>query len=98
MAYSEVRIDDYATTGASPQDTEDAVAYTRSIAGVEVGLLFLEQPAGGIKVSFRSRGADVSAVAAKFGGGGHKLASGATLSASLEDARRQVLAAVRDAL
>jgi phosphoesterase RecJ-like protein len=92
-------VGDYAKTGAIPQDTEDAVGYTRSITGVEVGLLFLEQPAGGIKVSFRSRSKiDVAKIAAQFGGGGHRLASGATLNTSLADAQARVLDAIRKAL
>jgi phosphoesterase RecJ-like protein len=99
IAYSEVRVDDYAKTGAIPQDTEDAVGYTRSIFGVEVGMLFLEQPAGGIKVSFRSRSkVDVAKVAAQFGGGGHRLASGATLNTTLADAQTRVLDAIRKEL
>ncbi|HZZ81501.1 MAG TPA: bifunctional oligoribonuclease/PAP phosphatase NrnA [Gemmataceae bacterium] len=99
IAYSEVYKDDYAKTGAIPADTEDAVGYTRSIMGIEVGLLFLEQPAGGIKVSFRSRGkVDVAKVAESFGGGGHKLASGATLHAPLADAQQRVFAAIRKEL
>lgn len=99
IAYSEVERADYAKTGAIPQDTEDAVGYTRSITGVEVGMLFLEQPAGGVKVSFRSRSkVDVAAIAAMFGGGGHRLASGATLQTTLADAQTRVLDAVRKAL
>jgi phosphoesterase RecJ-like protein len=99
VAFSEVFKDDYATTGAIPQDTEDAVGYTRSIAGTEVGLLFLEQPAGGIKVSFRSRSkVDVAKIAESFGGGGHRLASGATLHTSMAEAQQRVLDAVRGAL
>lgn len=99
IAYSEVFKGDYAKTGAIPQDTEDAVQYTRSIMGVEVGMLFLEQPGGGIKVSFRSRGkVDVAAIANSFGGGGHKLASGATLHTSIEEAKLKVFDAVRKAL
>ena len=99
IAFSEVFKADYAKTGAIPQDTEDAVGYTRSIAGVEVGMIFLEQPAGGVKVSFRSRGkVDVAKVAEGFGGGGHKLASGATLHTSIEEAQKRVLDAVRAAL
>jgi phosphoesterase RecJ-like protein len=98
IAFSEVHKDDYAKTGAIPQDTEDAVAYTRSVNGVEVGILFLEQPAGGIKVSFRSRHVDIGKVAESFGGGGHKLAAGATLQAPMADAQARVLDAVRKAL
>jgi phosphoesterase RecJ-like protein len=99
VAYSEIRRGDYEETRALPQDTEDLVNYTRSLAGVEVGLLFMEQPRGGVKVSFRSRGrVDVARLAQGFGGGGHRAASGATIAASLEDARNRVLAAVQAAL
>jgi phosphoesterase RecJ-like protein len=99
IAFSEVFKADYGKTGAIPQDTEDAVGYTRSIAGVEVGMIFLEQPAGGVKVSFRSRGkVDVAKVAEMFKGGGHKLASGATLNTSMDEAQNLVLDAVRRAL
>jgi len=98
LAYSEVRHGDYQSTNATPQDTEDLVNFTRSVAGVEVGLLFMEQPRGGVKVSFRSRSIDVARLAERFGGGGHRLASGATLHASLDEARARVLDAVRAAL
>jgi phosphoesterase RecJ-like protein len=99
VAFMEVHRDDYAATGAVPQDTEDLVNFTRSIAGVEVGLFFMEQPRGGVKVSFRARArVDVAKVAEQFGGGGHRLASGATLEATLPEAKARVLAAVRAAL
>ncbi len=99
VAYTEVRRDDYPATGALPSDTEDLVNFTRSVEGVEVGLFFMEQPRGGIKVSFRSRSrVDVARLAEQFGGGGHRLASGATVEASLPEARTRVLAAVHAAL
>jgi phosphoesterase RecJ-like protein len=98
VAYTEIRRDDYAATGATPQDSEDLVNDIRSIAGVEVGLLFMEQPRGGVKISFRSRRVDVARLAERFGGGGHRLASGAILETSLDEARRRVLAAVGEAL
>jgi phosphoesterase RecJ-like protein len=95
VAYSEIRKDDYAATGATPQDTEDLVNYTRSVSGVEVGLFFMEQPRGGVKVSFRSRAkVDVGKLAEQFGGGGHRLASGAIIETSLDDARARVLSAL----
>jgi phosphoesterase RecJ-like protein len=94
VAHTAILRGDYAATGAVPQDSEDLVNYTRSIAGVEVGLLFMEQPAGGVKVSLRSRHADVARVAEQFGGGGHRLASGATLPDPLDAARERVLASV----
>jgi phosphoesterase RecJ-like protein len=95
VAYTEVRRSDYETTGAVPQETEDLVNYTRSLIGVEVGVFFLEQPRGGVKVSLRSRSrVDVARVAEQFGGGGHRLAAGAVLETTLDDARRRVLDAV----
>jgi phosphoesterase RecJ-like protein len=99
VAYTEIRRADYEATGALPQDSEDLVNYTRSLAGVEVGLFFMEQPRGGVKVSFRSQArVDVGKLAEQFGGGGHRLASGAILEGSLEDARTRVLASVAAAL
>jgi phosphoesterase RecJ-like protein len=99
VAHTEIRRGDYADTGAVPQDSEDLVNYTRSLAGVEVGLLLMEQPRGGVKVSFRSRQRiDVARLAELFGGGGHRLASGAILETSLDEARHRVLAAVGAAL
>jgi phosphoesterase RecJ-like protein len=95
IAYTEVRRSDYEATGATPQDTEDLVNFPRSLSGVEVALFFMEQPPGGVKVSFRSRSrVDVARLAERFGGGGHRLASGATLEGSLEQARDRVLEAL----
>ncbi|HXG12941.1 MAG TPA: bifunctional oligoribonuclease/PAP phosphatase NrnA [Gemmataceae bacterium] len=99
VSFTEICRKDYETTGATPQDSEDLVNFTRSIAGVEVGLLFMEQPRGGIKVSFRSRSrVDVARLAEQFGGGGHRLAAGAIVEGPLPEVRRRVLEAVRAAL
>jgi len=99
VAYTEVRLVDYPATGAIPPDTEELVNVPRSIAGVEVALFFAEQPAGGVKVSFRSREkVDVARIAEKFGGGGHRLASGATFATTLPEAKARVLQAVHEAL
>jgi phosphoesterase RecJ-like protein len=98
VAFTEIHHGDYEAVGAVPQDSEELVNYPRSLAGVEVGLFFMEQPRGGVKVSFRSRRVDVARVAEQFGGGGHRLASGAILQTTLDDARARVLAAVAAAL
>lgn len=99
VAYSEILRGDYEATGALPQDSEDLINYTRSIQGVEVGLFFMEQPRGGVKVSFRSRDTvDVAWIAEGFGGGGHRQASGAILETSLPEAKARVLAAIAAAL
>jgi phosphoesterase RecJ-like protein len=59
---------------------EGFINYPRSIAGVEVAISFREEEGGVFRVSFRSKGrVDVSAVAARFGGGGHHNAAGCTV-------------------
>ena len=99
IALTELRLADYAATGAIPADSEDLVNFPRSIAGVEVALFLMEQPDGGVKVSFRSRDkVDVAKIAEHFGGGGHRLASGATLQATLAEAEERVLTALHAAL
>ncbi len=99
IAYAIVTRDDFDRTGAIPQDTEDLVDYTVSVGGVDVGLLFIEQARGGIKMSVRSRnGLDCARLAGQFGGGGHKAAAGATLPDPLSEALPRVLQIVRQAL
>jgi bifunctional oligoribonuclease and PAP phosphatase NrnA len=78
-------------------EAEELVNYPRSLASVRVAC-FLREVGGKVKVSLRGKGdVDVQAVAARFGGGGHRNAAGCTLAASLEEATRQVLDAVRAA-
>jgi bifunctional oligoribonuclease and PAP phosphatase NrnA len=98
VAYMEVQFADYAEVGAIPFDTEDLINYPRSLIGVEVAMLFIEQRDGSIKVSFRSKQADVSRIAEQFGGGGHRLAAGAKVPGPIDMARERVLAAVGDAI
>jgi phosphoesterase RecJ-like protein len=98
IAFSFVRFADYAETGATPHDAEDFIDYPRSIAGVEVALHFIEKRDKDFKVSFRARHMDVAKIAEQFGGGGHKLAAGATVSGPLESASDRVLQAVETVL
>jgi phosphoesterase RecJ-like protein len=99
VAFTEIYLRDYPATGAVPGDTEDLINYPRSVEGVEVGLVFIEQNGGGTKVSFRARSrVDVSAIAKQFGGGGHRLASGARTNLPLPETRDAVLKAVEAAL
>lgn len=84
-----------AATGATTAEAEGLVNYARGLDGIEVGVMLYEQP-DGVRVSFRSKGGvDVGAVAARFGGGGHRAAAGCFLPGSLADARVKVLEALR---
>jgi phosphoesterase RecJ-like protein len=99
VAYSSVTREDFTRTGAIPPETEDLIDHLAGLAGVEVALLFIEQIRGGIKLSLRSRGDfDVSALAARFGGGGHRAAAGANLTDPLPDRVAEVLEAIRQTL
>lgn len=98
IAYTEILLADYGTTGAVPGDTEDLINFPRSVEGVEVALVFIEQPGNGTKISFRSKSLDVSRIAEQFGGGGHKLASGARTDKPLSVTRDEVLQAVEAAM
>lgn len=90
---------DFAESGAVPSDSEDIINMTLAVVGTEVAVMLVEQPGGGFKVSFRSRSAvDCSAVAARFGGGGHRAAAGAFLAEPLATAQSRVLDAVRSAM
>jgi len=70
--------DDMAETGATMPDLEGIVDYARSLVTVEIALFAVETEEG-VRISLRSKGADVSSIAAHFGGGGHKVAAGFTL-------------------
>jgi phosphoesterase RecJ-like protein len=78
---------------------EDLVTYPRTIDGVKVALLLLEERDGLVKVSFRGKGEiAVNRIAHRFGGGGHDNAAGCTVQGTLDDVTTAVLAAVRQAL
>ncbi|MEO2024759.1 MAG: bifunctional oligoribonuclease/PAP phosphatase NrnA [Fuerstiella sp.] len=82
---------DFAATKAIPADTESLVNECLKIAGSEAAFIAVKLPSGQTKFSLRCRPPhDVAALAAQFGGGGHKLASGATLSEPLSDALPKV--------
>ena len=90
---------DFQETGARTTDTEDAINKLHTVAGSEVAVLFVELEPEVTKVSLRSRtDFNVQAIAAQFGGGGHKAASGVTFKGTLEEAQVAVLGAVQAAL
>ena len=87
-------------TGAVKADLDGMINLGRSVDGVEISAMFRLEPEGHVKVSFRSKGqVDVADLAAQFGGGGHRNASGATIhKVSMEEAVNMVRDAARDFL
>ena len=88
-----------AETGADPDAYSEVTDYMTSLGGFVAYALFKERGDGTVKVSMRSLpGVDVSAVAARFGGGGHRQAAGCTIAAPLPEVEERVLTALRAAL
>ena len=74
----------FARTGTGPEDCEGLVNNALRVRGVRAAFLLRELPEGGAKFSLRSVGeVNVQAVAARFGGGGHKNAAGGRLAEPL---------------
>ena len=99
LIYTAIEMADFQAVDGHPADSEDIINTTLSVCGTEAAVLMVEQPSGGFKVSFRSRcGVDCAAIAAQFGGGGHRKAAGAFLEGSLDEVRTRVLDAMRAAM
>lgn len=81
--------EDFEKTGAVYEDTENFINECHRIASVMVSVLLVELKDGRVRCSLRSRGAiDVSEIAVKFGGGGHKMAAGTFLPGPIDHARQ----------
>lgn len=79
-------------TGAAPNDTEGIVNYPLSVEGVQICAFFREEGERFFRVSLRSKGeANVSVVAERFGGGGHRNAAGLSIEGTFEDVRKQIV-------
>ncbi len=75
-----------AATGGSLSDTEGFVNIATAVDGVERVAFLKEVTPGTWRVSLRVRGVgDVQTVAARYGGGGHKQASGCTIEGELTE-------------
>lgn len=85
--------------GPPVEDGDAVLDVLRSVGAVEVVLYLRELEPGLHKLSARSKtDFDVNALATRFGGGGHRRASGATLRGSLAELRAQLIAAAEEAL
>ncbi|MGE4552546.1 MAG: bifunctional oligoribonuclease/PAP phosphatase NrnA, partial [Desulfovibrionaceae bacterium] len=83
-------------TGTGAADTDELINFVRLIKGLRVAVLLRQDAADRFKFSLRSFGEDnVQAIAARFGGGGHRNASGGTvMTGDLAEAKRQLVRAV----
>jgi len=85
--------------GAGSFETDELLDLMRTGQAAECVALFKELPDGQVRMNLRSRGqVDVSELARREGGGGHRHAAGATLSGPLDVAARRVVTMLREAL
>jgi len=94
-----IRREDMDASGSASDDLEGFVELLRRHRGVKIAATLREDAPDRCKLSMRSfGGVDASALALRFGGGGHKNAAGATLHEPVNSALEKVIAAARDML
>lgn len=86
-------------TGTTSEDTENIINFVRRLKSVRVAAILREEAPETYKFSLRSYGKDnVQAVAAHFGGGGHRNAAGGAIQATLEEAEQMLVQNIRETL
>lgn len=79
-------------TGADEEQTSGIIQYAKDIYGVELAIVLREIDNSTTKASLRSQSLiDVSQLALKFGGGGHKRASGCTINMPIAKAEQSLM-------
>ncbi|MCX7025580.1 MAG: bifunctional oligoribonuclease/PAP phosphatase NrnA [Spirochaetes bacterium] len=74
--------------GIASRDSDMLYQLLMTVAGVEVVLIIRQETPDNCTVGLRSRDhVDVAAIAALFGGGGHKLAAGLSMEGRIDDVR-----------
>ncbi len=92
LVWTSLTIDDQKKTGYFGRDDADLINILSSIEGISISMIFIEQPGGGVKVSWRAQpGYDVSQLAMEFGGGGHPAAAGAMFDKGLKEVQEIVI-------
>lgn len=92
LVWSEITWDMYESAGGTLNEPEGLVGEMRGIRGVDMSILFHELEEGGMRSGLRSKGdVDVSKVARKMGGGGHKNASGCYIQGNYRELRDQMI-------
>jgi len=94
-----IRLEDMDACEAASDDLEGFVELLRRFRGADLAATLRENTPDRCKLSLRSVCAvDARALAARFGGGGHKNAAGATIFEPVENALKKVIAYIRDML
>ncbi|MDR2371155.1 MAG: bifunctional oligoribonuclease/PAP phosphatase NrnA [Treponema sp.] len=92
LIFSSEEMEETVRFGSEGRDSDSLYQMFQSVAGVEAVVIIRQEEAGKCAVGFRSRDAvDVAAIAASFGGGGHKNAAGAAVPGTIAELRPKIL-------
>ncbi|HSR89475.1 MAG TPA: bifunctional oligoribonuclease/PAP phosphatase NrnA [Candidatus Udaeobacter sp.] len=93
MAYTYLTIKDLLQYGISDEEVEGISNFLNKLDGAKISLFIKETADGKIKGSFRTTSdeIDVSALAKKMGGGGHKKAAGFTTDGTIESVVEKII-------
>jgi len=96
IIYSTIEENDFIESCARQEDTEGMVNDLLIYKPVHVAFLAMQTGEKEYKVSIRSKGMDVSTVASKFGGGGHKNAAGFNFTGDIQENISRILEFTRN--
>ncbi|GHV77750.1 hypothetical protein AGMMS49942_25710 [Spirochaetia bacterium] len=87
-------LEDTKRFGLEGRDSDSLYQLLQSVAGVEAIVIIRQESPENCTIGFRSRDAvDVGAIAAGFGGGGHKNAAGLSLAGTIAEIEPKILEA-----
>jgi phosphoesterase RecJ-like protein len=96
LAMSHLHYKEFEALGAAMSDGENLVDRLRENRGVEVGVLLTQVSEDTVRASFRSKDLiDVSAIAAVFGGGGHRRAAGLRSKLPMDELKNRIILEVQ---
>lgn len=97
VAFTGLTLKDFQKINTTSNDTVGIVSMMANIDGCRIAILMGEEKKNTFVVSFRTDGSvDVSLVAEKFGGGGHKMAAGCKLYGTFEVVKAKLIDACRE--
>lgn len=94
IAYTVVYKKDMEKFQAGDDYTDGIAEMLRAITSTDVSFVVKEVDARTCKISMRSKNIDIADVCSKFGGGGHRFASGCTIKTSPDEAVKKLLAEI----
>jgi phosphoesterase RecJ-like protein len=103
LVWTTLSLKDRQASGYPYRDDADLVKVLSAIEGAKIAIILTEQIGGYVKISWRLCGSlpsvlDVSEIAQKFGGGGHKAAAGADVKGNLDEVLLDVITNTRKSM